>query len=353
MTTGGRTSTVDGTVDGTPASGRLKIHDVAAEAGVSVATVSRVLTGTRSVREESTAAVLAAVEKLGYRPNQVGRALRRQKTQVVGMVLPRVNNPFFPAVVQACEEYLRSQGYALLLSTSDDDPDVERQRLEMLVDRQVDGLLVSPCRWTDSAAAVAAAQRLVPLVELDRNSSGFAGDFVGVDDALGIEQVVAHLRAGGRHDLAFIGSDEANFSGRARHEAFRQLTGPEAAANRELLGAFSEDWGYEAGLTVLGGDVRPQALVCANDLIAIGALRAAEQLGLSVPDDIAISGYDDIDMARVCKPALTTVRQPVAALSRRAVDLLLARIDEPGRDATRVLLETTLVVRDSTAPSRG
>jgi LacI family transcriptional regulator len=294
-------------------------------------------------------AVLAAVEKLGYRPNQVGRALRRQETQVIGMVVPRVNNPFFPSMIQACEEYLRSKGYALLLSTSDDDPDVERQRLEMLVDRQVDGLLVSPCRWAESAAAVASAQRLVPLVELDRNSDGFDGDFVGVDDALGIAQVVGHLHASGRHDLAFIGSDETNFSGRARHEAFRRLRGAAAAPGRELLGTFSEDWGHEAALRILGAAPLPDAVVCANDLIAIGALRAAEQLGLSVPGDVAISGYDDIDMARVCRPALTTVRQPVEELTRGAVELLLARIADPARPATRLLLETTLVARASTS----
>lgn len=328
--------------------GRLSIHDVAAEAGVSVATVSRVLTGTRGVRQESMDAVQTAVEKLGYRPNQVGRALRRQKTQVVGMVVPRVNNPFFPSVVQACEEYLRSKGYALLLSTCDDDPQVERQRLEMLVDRQVDGLLVSPCRWTDSSAAVASAQRLVPLVQLDRNSEGFDGDFVGVDDAHGIAQVVTHLQAAGRRDLAFVGSDEDNFSGKARHEAFAALTGTGGAAGRELLGTFSEAFGYEAGLAILGGKDRPDGVVCANDLIAIGVLQAAEELGLSVPGDVAISGYDDIDMARVCRPSLTTVRQPVEQLTRTAVELLLARIQEPERPATRLLLETTLVERDST-----
>jgi LacI family transcriptional regulator len=347
--------------DGRDVGERLSIHDVAAEAGVSVATVSRALTGTRGVRKESRDAVLAAVAKLGYRPNQVGRALRRRRTQVVGMVLPRVNNPFFPSVVQACEEYLRSKGYALLLTTSDDEPEIERQRLEMLVDRQVDGLLVSPCRWTDSAVAVAATQQLVPLVELDRNSDRFDGDFVGVDDARGITQVVDHLRAGGRRDLAFIGSDESNFSGRTRHEAFTAMIGEPRRPARELLGTFSEDWGYDAALRLLDGDDRsddhsdrrdrndrPDAVVCANDLIAIGALRAAKELGLRVPRDVAISGYDDIDMARVCTPALTTVRQPVEELSRTAVDLLLDRIEDPDRPPTRHLLATTLVVREST-----
>ncbi|WP_088290759.1 LacI family DNA-binding transcriptional regulator [Kineosporia sp. A_224] len=328
--------------------GRRSIHDVAAEAGVSVATVSRVLSGARSVREDSAAAVLAAVEKLGYRPNQVGRALRRQQTQVVGMVVPRVNNPFFPSIVQACEEDLRARGYALLLSTSDDDPDVERQRLEMLVDRQVDGLLVSPCRWADSGPAVAAAQRLVPLVELDRGTDGFGGDFVAVDDDGGIGQVVDHLRASGRARLAFVGSDEDNFSGKARHEAFVRRAG-RLPRGHVLLGTFSEAWGYEAGLRVLRGAPRPDAVVCANDLIAIGVLRAAEELGLSVPGDVAVSGYDDIDMARVCKPSLTTVRQPVAELTRTAIDLLLARMADRGRPATRRLLGTALVVRESTA----
>lgn len=330
-------------------SGRLSIHDVAAEAGVSVATVSRVLTGTRSVRRESQEAVLAAVAKLGYRPNQVGRALRRRETQVVGMVVPRVDNPFFPAVVQACEGYLRGQGYALLLSTSDDDPDIEQQRLEMLVDRQVDGLLVSPCRWSESVDAIAAVRRLVPLVQLDRTSEGWDGDFVGVDDGQGIALVVDHLLATGREKLAFVGSDEDNFSGKARHEAFLSRYGAAPHPHWEELGSFSEDWGYAAGMRLLREAPRPDAVVCANDLIGIGVLRAAQELGLTVPDDVAISGYDGIDLARVCRPALTTVRQPVGELTSTAIDLLLERIREPQRPATRQLLPMSLVARESTS----
>ena len=151
---------------------------------------ARVLTGARSVRPESAAAVHAAVAQLNYRPNQLGRALRRQSTQVIGMVVPSIDNPFFPSVIQTVERNLRARGYALLLSTSEDDPRVEAERVEMLVDRQVDGLLISPCRRTESRAAVVDAAARVPLVQLDRAIDGRALDFVGVDDAQGIRSIV-------------------------------------------------------------------------------------------------------------------------------------------------------------------
>jgi LacI family transcriptional regulator len=330
---------------------RSSIRDVARLAGVSTATVSRVLTGARPVREESAAAVLAAVERLSYRPNQLGRALRRQSTQVVGMILPKVDNPFFPAVLQSSEQYLRNKGYALLLCTSDDDPAVEGQRVEMLVDRRVDGLLVSPCHRVRSATAIEDAARTVPVVELDRGTDGYTGDFVSVDDAAGIQQLVSHLRQTGRRALAFVGGEVTSYSGACRASAFERLEPAARSRKRILVGHFSEDWGYRAGHTLLSSADRPDAIVCGNDLIAIGVTFAAEELGVRIPEDVAVTGYDDIELARMCRPPLTTVRQPVIELTHRAIDLLIARLHDPDRPPRRVLLPTELVVRASTQPS--
>ena len=328
--------------------GRSSVHDVAREAGVSIATVSRVLSGSRSVRPSSAEAVLQAAARLGYRPNQLGRALRRQATQAIGMIVPRVDNPFFPMVVQATERYLRRCGYALLLSTCDDDPGVESQRVEMLVDRRVDGLLISPCHVTASAAAVAEAARYIPVVELDQGTDGYEGDFVAVDDASGIRQVVAHVRAAGRRNLAYIGADASNWSGAQRLRAFADAE-PGIGKDRVLLGEFSEEWGRRSARQLLSAADPPDALVCGNDLIALGAITAADELGARVPEDVMVTGYDDIDLARVCRPALTTVRQPIPELVRQAIDMLLARLDEPYRPATQAFLRTSLIVRASTS----
>jgi LacI family transcriptional regulator len=327
--------------------GRISVHDVAREAGVSIATVSRVLTSSRSVREESADAVHEAVAKLGYRPNHLGRALRRQSTQAIGMIVPQVDNPFFPSVIQAAEQYLRSCGYALLLSTSGDDPAVEGQRVEMLVDRQVDGLLISPCHATQSAAAIEDAARRVPVVQLDRGTDGYFGDFVAVDDANGIQQLVAHVRAAGRRDLAYIGGDTSSWSGSHRLKAFTDAE-PAAGDDRILLGEFSEQSGHDSALAILASGNPPDAIICGNDLIAIGVIAAADELGVGVPDDVAVTGYDDIALARMCRPALTTARQPIPELTRQAIDLLLARLEEPDRPGTHAFLRSKLIVRDST-----
>ena len=330
-------------------SGRIGIQDVADAAGVSSATVSRVLTGARSVRPESAAAVHAAVAQLNYRPNQLGRALRRQSTQVIGMVVPSIDNPFFPSVIQTVERNLRARGYALLLSTSEDDPRVEAERVEMLVDRQVDGLLISPCRRTESRAAVVDAAARVPLVQLDRAIDGRALDFVGVDDAQGIRSIVDLVTAIAPGRVAYLGGDVANWSGNKRHAEFVALAGER---NRRLktvvrLGEFSEAWGHTTALDLLSGKRPPDAFVCGNDLIAVGVVEACEELGLKVPDDVVVSGYDDIALSRMCRPPLTTVRQPVGELSAKAVEMLLDRASDPRRKARRLVLHTDLVIRQS------
>jgi LacI family transcriptional regulator len=328
---------------------RVSIQDVASAAGVSSATVSRVLTGARSVKPDSAAAVHAAVAALNYRPNQLGRALRRQSTQVIGMIVPSIDNPFFPSVIQVAERQLRSKGYALLLSTSDDDPDIEAERVQMLIDRQVDGLLISPCRRSASLPAVAEAAERVPLVQIDRAVDADGFDFVGVDDAEGVRSLVELVLGLRPRRVAYLGGDLDNWSGAKRHAAFVSL----ARRNRSKfstevkLGEFSEAWGHEAATASLAGGNPPDAFICGNDLIAVGAIDACEGAGLVVGREVTVSGYDDIALARMCRPPLTTVRQPVDQLGARAVELLLARTSDRHRRAEQVLLHTELVVRQS------
>ena len=325
------------------------IVDVAARAGVSTATVSRVMSGSRGVRTASAESVRSAARDLDYRPNVVGQTLRRQASRAVGMVVPRVDNPFFPAVVQAAEQALRKEGYALLLCTSGDDPEVERQVLDMLVGRQVDGLLISPCRREASRAAVVRSAARVPLVQVDRRVDGAACDFVGVDDARGLRDVLRHVAGAGARSVAYVGGDDSSWSGKRRHEAFlAAVKGSRRARSAgTLLGSFTAEWGREAGRRLLEGEL-PDAVVCGNDLIAVGVLAAVDEARLRVPGDVLVTGFDDIGVAGLCRPGLTTVRQPVGALTREAVRLLLARVAEPDRPPGEALLRTTLIERQST-----
>ncbi|MDQ1124060.1 LacI family DNA-binding transcriptional regulator [Microbacterium trichothecenolyticum] len=328
---------------------RPTVRDVADAAGVSVATVSRALSGARAVKPEHRELVMRTATELGYRPHSVARALRRARTGVVGMVVPRIDNPFFPQVVSGVERALQVHDLALFLCSSDDDPDTESRRLDLLAERQVDGILVVPCTQTASAPALDATRASIPLVQVDQRATGVAAPFVGIDDAAGIAAVIGHLIATGRRRLAFVGADPENWSGGRRVAGFREWAhdnDPRAAA-RVALGDFSRESGRAAAHDLLSRDPEIDALVCANDLIALGALDAATELGRKVPIELAIAGFDDISVATACRPTLTTVRQPVADIVATSVATLLALIDGDDASAKETLLPVELIVRGS------
>jgi LacI family transcriptional regulator len=336
------------------ASGRpitVTIRDVAEAAGVSTATVSRVLSGNRSRADDYAAAVYKAVDQLGYRGDAVARALRRGATQVVGIVVPDITNPFFPRIVQAIERSLHDTANGLLLGDSSNDPELEADRISTLLDRRVDGLVIVPCDAERSAEAVADARRRVPVLQLDRRVEGVRTDYVGVDDAAGIAATTEHVIAGGRRRPAFVGARRRISSGR-RREAFRATTARLLGepAEQILEGDFSVAWGEAAAAELLagkGGD-RPDAIVCGNDLIALGVLRTLRLAGMRVPADVAVTGFDDVGFASISDPAITTARQPLDALGGEGARLLLRRIAGETGPPIGITLAPELVVREST-----
>lgn len=339
------------------------MRDVADAAGVSLATASRALSGSRPVRPETLTAVRAAADRLGYRTNHVARSLRRQSTQTVGMVVPRLANPFFPGLVQSLERTLLDQGHALVLCDADDDPGLEAERIVTLLDRRVDGLLVIPCDEHRSAAALRAAAQSVPVVQVDRRADSVAADAVTTDNAAGIAAALDHLRALGRNRTAYVGAAPASSPARERLATYRDLADGDVGDDR-LLGDFSLDWGREAARRLLARRQLPDAIVCGNDLIALGVLRGLRAAGADVPADVAVTGFDDIGFAEVAEPALTTVRQPVDEIGATAVARLLQRIadgntlagteDDPDPSPWQHLeIPPELVVRGSTVPGSG
>jgi LacI family transcriptional regulator len=329
----------------------VTLKEVARASGCSVATVSRVLAGTRPVGPETARRVREAAESLGYRPNQVARALRSRSTGTIGLVLPQITNPFFPSLVREVEHALHAEGRAVLLADCDDDPKTEAARITTLLDRQVDALLVIPVDERHSRDAVAAAAARVPLVLLDRGCGPGVADSVATDNTTGMALVLDHLAATGRHRVCFVGAagtDSAAVERLAAYEAGAGALDPQASGRVEL-GDFSLEWGRAAVDRILPS--RPEAVVCANDLIAVGVLQRLRQLGVDVPGEIAVTGFDDIPMADLADPALTTVRQPVRELAAEAAHLLGHRLagqkDGPRRS---VRLAPELVVRASSAP---
>jgi len=326
-----------------------KIRDVAREAGVSIASVSRVLKGTRQVSSETKAAVLAAAEKLGYRTNYLASALRRQATRTLGMVVPRIANPYFIALVQTIEESAQAKGYELLLCDSTDDTAIEGRRVRALLSRQVEGIIIIPCDEKGSAETVREALREVPVVSLDRSIRGISMDLVCVDNRAGIIAIIDHLAGKARRRLTFVGARQTVSTARERLESYREyvreLDPP--SAERVMLGEFTVEWGEQAAERILADGSPPEAVVCGNDLIAAGVIRTLRGRGLDVPGDIAVTGFDDIELCRFIEPAITTVHQPLRDIGAEGARKLFARIESACRPATRVRIIPRLVVRAS------
>ncbi|MFM9373658.1 LacI family DNA-binding transcriptional regulator [Streptomyces sp. Da 82-17] len=330
------------------------LRDVARASGCSVATVSRVLAGTRPVGAETAARVRAAAERLGYRPNHAARALRSRATGTVGLVLPQITNPFYPALVRELTHALHADGRAVLLADCDDDPKAEAEHIADLLARRVDALLVIPAHERRSRTAVAAAAERVPLVLMDRGCGTGLADSVAVDNTAGTALVLDHLAATGRRRVCFVGADGTASAAAERRLAYENGAGaldPDAPG-RVLLGDFSVEWGRAAvdELWERRPDARPDALVCANDLIAVGALQRLQQRGVDVPGRVAVTGFDDIPMAALSAPGVTTVRQPVAELAAEAARLLRRPPDAGPRRHRSIRLAPDLVVRESSAP---
>lgn len=333
---------------------RVTIAQVAERAGVSTATVSRVLSGRGPVSAAVQRKVRKAADDLGYQVNSIARALRNSRTDTVGMVVPSISNPFFTSLVESVEHALGREGKELLLCDARSDPEVEARRLATLVARNVDGIIVSPSHGTLSGAAVQETAGRLPLVQLDRFVGGTSTDWVGVDDVAAMRQVMDHLHAGGARSAAFAGSLLTNSSTEQRFAGFRRRSedlGIAVDPDQILLGDYSVEWGETAAARLIAAGDLPDAIVCADDLIALGVTRACRAHGVDVPGRVQVTGYDNIEFSRLSEPALTTVDQPRDRIATEAVRLLAAAAGEAEGDrgpSAHIALVPTLVVREST-----
>ena len=332
----------------------MTIAQVAERAGVSTATVSRVLSGRGPVSAAVRRRVRLAADELGYQVNSIARALRDGRTDTVGMVVPSISNPFFTSLVESVEHALGREGKELFLCDARSDPEIEARRLASLAARSVDGIIVSPSHGTLSGAAVQETADRLPLVQLDRFVGGTSTDWVGVDDVAAMRQIMDHLHEGGARSAAFVGSMRTNSSTEQRFDGFRRRAedlGITVDADHVLLGDYSVDWGETAAARLVSGGAPPDAIVCADDLIALGVTRACRALGVGVPGRVQVTGYDNIEFSRLGEPALTTVDQPRDRIAAEAVRLLAAAAaagrEERGPSA-HIALVPSLVVREST-----
>lgn len=325
--------------------------EVAREAGVSQATVSRVLNDDPHVAPETRARVLAVIKRLDYTPNAIARGLVTSKTGLIGVVVSDITNPFYPAFLEAITESLRQHDLRTVLFNARDQGEDEYTRI--LLGQRVDGMIFTSAR-RDSRMVKELTGRGVPLVLTNRHAEMPGCDMAIGDNEGGAREVARHLLELGHRRIAVITGDPLASTSHERFEGFRREL---AEAGVELDDAlvrpagFTSGRAHEATVAMLALPQPPTAIFCLNDLMAFGAVNGAIASGAAVPGDVSIVGFDDIWMAGWESMRLTTVHQPLSEMARSSVDLLTARLAQPDRPVRKLVFQTNLVVRDTTGPA--
>ena len=319
--------------------------------------MSRVLNGHAgtTVRPATRERVLAAADRLGYRPSVLARSLRLQQTLMLGMLVPDITNPFFSSIIKGAEDAARERGYNLILCNSEDDPEREATCLHALREHQVDGLLIASSQMADDTIT-ALREEGYPFVLLNRATQSAEDLAVVVDNHAAAVEAIAHLAALGHRRVGHIAGPQNTTTGIDRLQGY--LAGVRAyglADEPELVveaDAFSLEAGREALGVMLAGPARPTAVFAANDLIAIGMLQRLRDMGAAVPGDLSIVGFNDIPLAGLLEPALTTVRVPQLEMGAAGTRLLIDRLEGRPIGDVRLTLPTELIVRASSAAPR-
>jgi LacI family transcriptional regulator len=336
----------------------VKLVDVARAAGVHPGTASRALNPeTRDqVSGETTKRILRAAERLGYVPNTLARGLRTSRSFITAMVVPDITNPLFPPMVRAAEQVLSQAGYTLVLTDTDNDSATERRQVEQLRGRGTDGFLFATARWTDPVLDEL-ADGGVPAVLVNRNTGSHRFPYVGADERTGVLLAVEHLAGLGHRRMVFLAGPRDTSTGRERAAAFRSalhsLGLPTSRGSVRACAAYTEAAGAAAARRLLDAGQDVTAILCGNDLIAMGVLTVLAEAGISCPAQISVVGFNNMTMVDRLTPPLTTVRLPLALIGELAARTLLAQLQggPASVEATQTLLNVELAVRGTTGPA--
>ncbi len=330
-----------------PPAGTVTLEQVAAQAGVSPSTVSRILNGTAKVSADKQAAVQAAIEQLGFRPNPVARGLAGGRTLSIGVVTQTISSPFYGEALHGIEDVLESRGYIPLFVSGHWNEAEERKAIEALLSRRVDGLIVLAGRLTNSA--LQAYARRVPLVVVGRGMSGPRVVSLSFDNEAGARLATEHLIGCGHRRIAFIAGDTVHEDARAREAGYRaalRAAGLQVDPALMLPGDFTEAGGLMAVNRLLDSSTPFSAIFAANDQMAIGAALGLYRRNVRVPDDVSLVGFDDLAPAKFSIPPLTTVRQSVYEMGSASATAVLALL--AGETPSTTLPPPALVPREST-----
>jgi DNA-binding LacI/PurR family transcriptional regulator len=332
----------------------VTIRDVAELAGVSTATVSRVLAGIGSPRPATASAVHRAVIELGYRPSAVARSLRMRRTQTLGLIVTDIQNPFFPELVQAADVAARARGYSILLGSAAYDEHRAMHYLDLMVDRRVDGLLIASSQLSE-ASWDWVVRSPVPVVVVNAEPAGRPLTVITSDNAAGTESAIRHLVELGHRAIAYVQGPARFTATAARVDGFRNAcaaAGLDLATTPLIAGDGLYEGGVTAGERLMADGLPVTAIMCHNDVTAIGVLRALREAGVRIPQEVSVVGCDDIAAASWVSPTLTTLVQAKTEMGRLAVERLVTLLKDPEQAGTRqtVRLPMTLLIRESIGP---
>jgi LacI family transcriptional regulator len=334
----------------------IRLKDIARELNVSVITVSKALRGKPDISEATRERILKRMKELDYQPNMTARSLTTGRSFILGLIVPDLLNPFFTELANSLSGALRKRSYGLILASSEDSPEIEQSEIRMMLARGVDALLIASCQ-IKLEGFYSIHNQDTPFLLVDRPFAYLRANFVGTDDCAGGRLATEHLIQLGRKRLAYIGSPDLSPAA-DRFRGFRNALRDHDIEMQEsfILSAPANDQpgnnaGYAMMQTLLRRKSRPNGVFCHNDLVAIGAMKATLDAGISIPGDIAFVGFDNVSYCKYLQIPLTSVDQPTAQLgelaAQLAVELVTKKIDTP----KTILLPPTLVVRESTIGS--
>lgn len=326
------------------------IYDVAKEAGVSIATVSNAINGKGKVSKKKREEILQVMERLNYQPSVIASALMGKRTYTIGLLIPDVSNPFFSEIARTVEDLAHSEGYSVIVCSTDNRDERVEKYVRLLEQKNVDGILIGT--GVESAEMLSLlAEKSFPIVMIAREAAGIAVHSVLTDDFRGGELAAQYLLSQGHRKMAILSENIKVSSSFERVRGFRFglfEAGITLGAEDILSCESNIKDGKRAAAAMISQDDRPTALFCCNDLLAIGALQAAKELELSVPAELSIIGFDDTILSTVTNPTLTTIAQPMDQMVKLAFDLLIGSLDNADDIKQRIVMQPQLVIREST-----
>ena len=326
----------------------IKIKDVAEAAGVSTATVSRVLAHKPYVSPKVKKKVLDVVKALDYRPNRVARNLRAMKSNIIALIVSDIQNPFFQSVSRAVEDTAYAQGFSVMLCNNDENPDKERMYLNLMHDENVAGIIFSPTRQTaDHFEEI--SQMNTPMMVIDRRVSNADVDNILIDNVDSARAIVNHLLEHGKRRIGAV-FGVGSTTGRERYEGYVRALKDHGLSPSSALARYShatDNDGYKTVVDILQMNPPPDAVFTSNGLLAAGALRAIHDSKRVIPDEIAFASFDDTPWSRLVIPSITVIEQPTYEIGQLATELLIKRLEDPTRATRTITLRGKLITRQS------